>query len=154
MALVAAEIKTLMREKGWTFVDLAARWGLSVTWMSRLVNQPHTRPPMYDDAFRGLPVRANVNVVREPRHKRKRPEVERPWTPEEMFPVGRVFTALDNKIVEEGTSLVSQGVERRDGIVFVKYLVSDGDAAGEAFDLHMDEAQLHFQDVGLDLPGA
>lgn len=159
MALNPGEIKALMKQKGWTFVDLAARWGVSVTWMSRLVNQPHSRPPMYDDAFRGLPQREHSSVVREARHvrnwreaARKKREAERPWTPEEMYPVGRIFEALDNRILEEGTRLVAQGVTRRDGGFFVKYLVNDGDAAGDEFEVHMDAAKLHFQDVGLDQP--
>lgn len=152
MALVAAEIKALMKAKGWTFVDLAARWCVSVTWMSRLVNQPHSRPPMYDDAFRGLPQREVASVVREPRHVRKRKPAERAWSPEEMFPVGRLFEAIDNKVLEEGTRLVSHGVSRRDGAVYIKYLVNDGDAAGDEFELEMSAAQLHFADLGLDVP--
>lgn len=150
VGLAATEIKALMKSKGWTFVDLAARWGVSVTWMSRLVNQPHSRPPMYDDAFRGLPQREATQVVREARHVRKRKPRERAWTPEEMFPLGRLFEAIDNKIVEEGTRLISQGLCRRDGAVFIKYLVNDGDAAGDEFELKMNEAQAHFQDLGLD----
>lgn len=150
MALGASEIKALMKAKGWTFVDLAARWGVSVTWMSRLVNQPRSRPPMYDDAFRGLPQREATEVVREARHVRKRKAPERAWTPEEMFPIGRLFEAIDNKVVEEGTRLVSRGVQRKAGTVFIKYFVQDGDAAGDEFELQMDAAQLHFADLGLD----
>jgi hypothetical protein len=150
VALAAVEIKALMKAKGWTFVDLAARWGVSVTWMSRLVNQPRSRPPMYDDAFRGLPQREVTDVVREARHVRKRKPPERAWTPEEMFPQGRLFEAIDNKVVEEGTRLISQGIERRAGGVFIKYLVNDGDAAGDVFELEMVTAQAHLQDLGLD----
>lgn len=69
-----------------------------------------------------------------------------------MFPVGRLFEAIDNKVLEEGTRLVSQGVSRRDGAVYIKYLVNDGDAAGDEFELQMNAAQLHFADLGLDAP--
>lgn len=154
MALSAAAIKALVKEKGWTFVDLAARWGVSVTWMSRLVNQPHSRPIMYDDAFRGLPQREVATVVREPRHIRKRREAPRAWSPEEMFPMERLFEAIDNKIVEEGTRLVAKGVSRREGAVFIKYFVVDGDAAGDTFELGMADAHRHLQDLGLDHPSA
>lgn len=151
MALSAAEIRVLIKGKGWTFVELAARWGVSVTWMSRLVNQPHSRPPMYDDAFRGLPERDVAHVVREPRHVRKRKPPERAWTPDEMFPRGRLFESIDNKVVDEGTRLVCQGVERKAGTVFIKYQVHEGDAAGDEFELQMQAAQLHLADLGLDL---
>lgn len=154
MALAAADIKALIRAKGWTFVDLAARWGVSVTWMSRLVNQPHSRPPMYDDAFRGLPQREQEHVKREPRHIRKRKESQRAWTPEEMFPPGRLFEALDNKVVEEGTRLISLGVQRRDGDVYVRYLLNEGEEGGEEIELPMEAAQLHFADLGLDQPSS
>ena len=151
MALSATEIKALIKQKGWTFVDVAARWGVSVTWMSRLVNQPLCRPPVYEDAFRGLPHRDGTQVVREARHERKRKPGDRAWTPEEMFPIGRLFEAIDNKVVEEGTRLVCQGVERKAGTLFVNYQVHEGDAAGDEFELQMDAAQLHFADLGLDL---
>lgn len=154
MALSAAEIRILIKSKGWTFVELAARWGVSVTWMSRLVNQPHSRPPMYDDAFRGLPQRDVVHVVRERRHVRKRKPSERAWTPDEMFPPGRLFEAIDSRIVEEGTRLVCQGVERKAGFVFVRYQIHEGDAAGDEFELQMQAAQLHLADLGLDHPQA
>jgi len=150
MALTTAEIKALMKQKGWSFVDLAARWGVSVTWMSRLVNQPQARPAMYDDAFRGLPQRQVAHVVREKRHIRKRKEAPRAWSPEEMFPVGRLFEAIDSQVVEEGTRMVSQGVARRDGQVFIAYMLADGHAAGDEFELAMEDAQNHLADLGLD----
>lgn len=150
MALSAVEIKALLKAKGWSSVDLAARWGVSVTWMSRLVNHPHARPTMYDDAFRGLPQREVAQVVREPRHIRKRKESPRPWTAEEMFPTGRLFEAIDSKVVEEGVRLVSQAVRRREEGVYIRFLVADGAAAGDALELEMEAAQLHFADLGLD----
>jgi len=141
----------LMKQKGWTFVDLAARWGVSVFWMSKLVNQPHSRPPMYDDAFRGLPMRAETEVVREARHKRKHWEPRNAaWSAEEMFPAGRVFEAIDSKIVEEGTRMFVQEVSRAGKDVVIKFRLAEGDAAGEDFDVGMDLAQCHFADLGLD----
>lgn len=153
-----AELKALVRKKGWTFVDVAARWGVSVTWMSRLVNEPQTRTAAYEDAFRGLPPRNEVpHVIREARHRRvqarkkpaKKPE-PRKWTADEMFPVGRVFVSLDNKVIEEGTQLICQGVQHKEESIFVKYLVKDGESAGEEFELRMDVSFAHLGDLGLD----
>jgi hypothetical protein len=153
MALSASEIKSLMKEKGWTFVDLAARWGVSVYWMSRLVNQTRTRPPMYDDAFRGLPPRERVDVEREPRHNRKRRAVAPAWTPEQMFPVGRLFEAIDNKIVEEGTRMAVRAVAKAERGVTIEFRLTEGDAAGEEFKVDMSLAHCHLADLGLDLTG-
>ena len=94
MPLGAVEIRNLVRARGWTFVDLAARWEVSVTWMSRLVNSPRTRPLMYDDAFRGLPLRESVEVKRAPRHIRKRKPAPKTWSPAEMFPRGQPTLAI------------------------------------------------------------
>ena len=147
MAMAAAEIKALVRSKGWTFVDLAARWGLGVFYMSRLVNDPHGRPPMYDDAFRGLPQRETVRVARERRHQRRLRPARAIWTPEQMFPLGRLFEAIDNRFVEEGTSLTVSGVTKRAGEVTVIFVYAE---ASEPIALSMELAQRHFADTGLD----
>lgn len=150
MPLSAVEIRNLVRERGWTFVDLAARWEVSVTWMSRLVNSPHTRPVMYDDAFRGLPLRESVEVKRAPRHIRKRKPAPKAWSPAEMFPRGRMFEAIDNKVVEEGTRLSCMGLVQADPVPLVRFQVLTGDATGESFDVEMGKAQCHLADLGLD----
>ncbi len=48
------EVKALYRSKGWTGRLLAARWGKSVTWVSKVVNDLE-RDLHWDDAVRGLP---------------------------------------------------------------------------------------------------
>ena len=150
MALTSAEIRLLVRDRGWTFVDLAARWEVSVTWMSRLVNNPHSRPAVYDDAFRGLPRRDTVEVQRESRHIRKRKPAPRAWSPDEMFPRNRLFEAIDNKIVEEGTRLRCLGPVPTRTPPSVGFEVLDGEAAGDSFEVDMTAAQCHLADLGLD----
>lgn len=153
MALSAVDIKAIVKERGWSFVDLAARWGVSVTWMSRLVNSPHTRPAMYDDAFRGLPTRNAVTVAREARHIRKRKPAERRWTAAEMFPIGRIFEALDNRWLEEGTRLYVRGLTRTaSGQPIIQFEIATGDAEGDQMELPMELAQVHLADIGLDQP--
>ncbi len=152
MPLGAVEIRKLVRDRGWTFVDLAARWEVSVTWMSRLVNSPHTRPLMYDDAFRGLPLRDSVEVKRAPRHIRKRKPAPKSWSPAEMFPRGRLFEAIDNKVVEEGTRLSCMGLVTSEPQPLVRFQVLNGEAAGDTFEVDMAAAQCHLADLGLDEP--
>lgn len=147
MALSTKEVRALVQTKGWTFVDLAARWGISVTWMSRLVNQPSTRPIMYDDAFRGLPQREATTVIRETRHIRKRKTGARPWTPLEMFPLGRVFEATDSRVVDEGTRWVvcaAEGVKEAFSVTFRS--AEDLHDVDREFSLGLEEAQMHFAD--------
>ena len=82
-----AHLKTL----GWTNIDLAAHWGHSVDYISWLVNNPHDRPKVYGDAFRGLRERKDVEVVRQVRHKtrgRRKPEY---WTHDEQYAPGKRF---------------------------------------------------------------
>jgi hypothetical protein len=150
MALTAAEIRGLIRERGWSFVELAARWDVSVTWMSRLVNNPHSRPAVYDDAFRGLPRRETVEVQREPRHIRKRKPAPRAWSLQEMFPCNRLFEAIDNKVVEEGTRLRCLGPVPTSTPPAVAFEVLNGEAAGDSFEVDMTAAQCHLADLGLD----
>ena len=152
MPLGAVEIRKLVRERGWTFVDLAARWEVSVTWMSRLVNSPHTRPVMYDDAFRGLPLRESVEVKRAPRHIRKRKATPKAWSPAEMFPPNRLFEAIDNQIIEEGTRLRCEGLVPAAPKPFVRFRIASGQAAGDSFDVDMATAQCHLADLCLDAP--
>lgn len=152
MPLGAVEIRKLVRERGWTFVDLAARWEVSVTWMSRLVNSPHNRPVMYDDAFRGLPLRDSVEVKRAARHIRKRKPTPKAWSPAEMFPPDRLFEAIDNNVVEEGTRLRCAGLIPAEPMPLVRFEVLSGDAAGDSFEVDMARAQCHLADLGLDAP--
>lgn len=48
--------RAVAHEKGWTWVALAARWGLTAVWVSALARNPE-RPAHYDDALLGLPNR-------------------------------------------------------------------------------------------------
>lgn len=150
MPLSASEIKKIVKDKGWTFVDLAARWEVSVTWMSRLVNEPHIRPIAYDDAFRGLPDRGAASVTRQPRHKRKRRPAPRAWSPQEMFPPGRLFQAEDSSIAEEGTRFAVQEVLVQAGQVHIRFKVVDGEAAGDELEVDMQWAQTRLADLGME----
>lgn len=138
MPMAKGQIKALLKERGWTAVDVAARWGISVTWMSRLMNEPLDRPPMYDDAFRGLPARTAVAVKREARHVRvlkKRPD----W---DMFPVGRLFEALDSQVLDEGTQLVVVSVSS--DRAHVRFRVRE---TGELVDIATVDVDGHFGDL-------
>jgi hypothetical protein len=148
MPLQPNEIKAIVKQRGWTFVDLAARWGHSVFYMSRLVNQPHTRPPAYDDAFRGLPLRADIHVDREPRHRRKK-KAGQLWSRAQMFPTGRLFVAIDNKVFDEGVQVAVEAFEGGGpGPEQVHFTLVE---TGEAVSLEADVVLNHFQDLGLDL---
>ncbi|MBA1250213.1 Uncharacterised protein [Pseudomonas luteola] len=48
------EVKSFIKQKGWTGRALAARWGKSETWVSKIINNPE-RDLAWDDAIRGLP---------------------------------------------------------------------------------------------------
>lgn len=153
MPLSADQVRKLVRTRGWTFVDLAARWGISVTWMSRLVNQPHSRPLMYEDAFAGLPQRTAVAVSRESRHVRKR-RVRKQWSVAEMFPRDRLFEATDSRVVDEGTILVVheiQGQGRDNAKICFRLADAPDDEEGEIV-LDVAAAQCHFADLCRDLP--
>ena len=55
------EFKAETRRRGWTFRALAARWGKSETWVSKIANNPE-RDKHWDDAVNGLPA-ANTSAV-------------------------------------------------------------------------------------------
>jgi hypothetical protein len=107
---------------------------------------------MYDDAFRGLPLRESVEVKRAPRHIRKRKPAPKAWSPAEMFPSGRLFEAIDNKVVEEGTRLSCMGIVPAEPQPLVRFRVLTGDATGDSFEVDMAKAQCHLADLGLDAP--
>ena len=145
--MTADEIKQLLRERGWSMVELAARWEISITWISRLVNKPASRPAMYEDAFRGLPARASVQVRREARHKHRKAS-KGLWTPAQMFPPGRVWVAIDSAVVEEGTRLISRSHSGIGPLARVRFeLHGEPD---QVLELGADEASLHFCDIGLE----
>lgn len=50
------QFKAVIIGKGWTFKELAARWGISPVWMSNVARNP-LRASHYDDAVMGLPAR-------------------------------------------------------------------------------------------------
>jgi hypothetical protein len=67
-----------------------------------------------------------------------------------MFPRGRLFEAIDNKVVEEGTRLGCMGLIQEGPLPLVRFQVLSGDATGESFDVEMGKAQCHLADLGLD----
>lgn len=135
MGLPARDVRAMMRAKGWSNIDLAAHWGHSVSYVSWLINNPHDRPRVYDDAFRGLMERSRVDVVREPRHKTK-PRPDKRWSVVDMYPVGRVFVTENSRLgPEEGTDLAVTGVRREGVRVFVQFEVLAGDAQGESLEV-------------------
>ena len=49
-----AQIKAILKQKGWKAKEVACRWEISERRMSQIVTDIH-RNPYYDDAIRGLP---------------------------------------------------------------------------------------------------
>jgi len=141
MPLSASDVRAMLRAKGWTNSDLAAHWGHGVSYVSWLINNPHDRPRVYDDAFRGLLDRSRVEVTLEARHKTKpRPKK---WGVPDMYPVGRVFVTQNSRLgPEEGTDLAVTDVLRLRSGVRVTFEVLAGDATGEFIEVehgpHMD----------------
>lgn len=54
IGLTVAQIKALIKAKGWKQKSIAQRWGLSERRLSQIVTDPQ-RNLYYDDAIRGLP---------------------------------------------------------------------------------------------------
>ncbi|WP_199033118.1 hypothetical protein [Ralstonia sp. ASV6] len=48
------QIRAILREKGWSGRALAAHWHVSPVYLSRQINDQQ-RPPLWNDAFAGLP---------------------------------------------------------------------------------------------------
>lgn len=58
--LTPDEFKAEYRRRGWTGRALAARWGKTPVWISKIVNDPE-RDAHWDDAVHGLPdLKVNV----------------------------------------------------------------------------------------------
>jgi DNA-binding XRE family transcriptional regulator len=50
------EIKKIIKELGWTQVEIAEYWGVSRNWVYLLIKNEHGQRSVRDDcAFRGLP---------------------------------------------------------------------------------------------------
>lgn len=137
-ALFAYQIKDILKERGWTSVELAARWKISVTWMSHLVNSPSARPPMFDDAIRGLPPRSETTVQRQARHIRK----PKPKKKFEMFPIGRIFQAENGQFIEPETEVYVVDVRSDGQEILVQIVDSD-----ETFTLTATQMASHFADT-------
>ncbi|WP_432414151.1 hypothetical protein [Pantoea allii] len=61
--LSAQAFRKQVKDKGWMIKAVAARWQISDTWMSKLVND-NGRGTQWDDACRGLPdLRCGVAVI-------------------------------------------------------------------------------------------
>lgn len=149
MPMPAADVRAMLRVKGWSNADLAAHWGHGVSYVSWLINNPHERPRVYDDAFRGLQERSRVEVVLEARHKPK-PRAKK-WAVPDMYPVGRVFVTQSSRLgPEEGTDLAVIEVRKQGGAFIVRFEVLSGDAAGEALELEHGQDTDGLADTGQD----
>lgn len=149
MPISPRDLRSALRSKGWTNVDLAAHWGHSVSYVSWLVNNPHERPRVYEDAFRGLQDRGAVPVVREPRHTPK-PRLKK-WAVGEMYPVGRVFVTQDNRLgPEEGTDLAVVQVAKDGDTYLVTFEVLSGEVAGDTLELRHGPETDSLADTGQD----
>lgn len=135
MPLGRDRIRQLMRERGWTNIQLAAHWGLALNYVSWLINHPLDRPRVYDDAFRGLPMRSEVEVNLETRHKRPQ------WKPktqatEAMFPAGARWITENSALgLDEGTELEVVSMRRGPKGVQVVFRVLSGEGEGDVLEL-------------------
>ncbi len=66
--LTPNEFRAELKRKGWTYVELGERWGMSANWLAK-VGGREDRPRYWDDAVRGLPNR--LDVADEPRSARR-----------------------------------------------------------------------------------
>lgn len=57
--LTPEQFKAVVIGKGWTYRELAARWGVTPVWVSNIARNSE-RPAHYDDSVLGLPVRRNL----------------------------------------------------------------------------------------------
>jgi hypothetical protein len=114
-----------------------------------LINNPHERPRIYEDAFRGLPDRRSVTVVLEDRHKKKpRPKK---WSVSDMYPRGRVFVAQNSRLgPEEGSEMAVIDVQRDGAVHLIRFEVLTGDAAGEVLEVPHGEHTDGLADTGQD----
>lgn len=149
MPMPASEVRAMMKRKGWTNADLAAHWGHGVSYVSWLINNPHDRPRVYDDAFKGLQDRRAVEVVLEARHKKRaRPKK---WGVSDMYPVGRVFVTQNSRLgPEEGSEMAVVEVQRDGANHIVRFEVLSGDAEGEIVDVPHGEDADSLSDTGQD----
>ncbi len=60
MRMHPSEFKAEARRRGWTSRLLAARWGVSETYVNR-TGRDTQRPPKWDDALRSLPVLLSID---------------------------------------------------------------------------------------------
>lgn len=162
MTFTAEHTKRLLAAKGWKSVDLAARWNMSITWLSKLINA-EDRAPHWDDAFRGLPDRHTVGVTRKARHIRNRKTTGLIARGDALFPNNRILVAIDNTFVEEGTRLfvvsttklkrkALAGADRRNTeTASPMVMLSVIDDSSNVFTLDQDIIALHFADIGLDV---
>lgn len=151
MPMTGRDVRALMRAKGWSNIDLAAHWGHSVSYISWLIHNPHERPRVYDDAFRGLLERARVEVVLETRHKTRPRAGKKKWAVVDMYPVGRVFVTQDSRLgPEEGTDLAVNSVRAEGGRFYVQFEVLTGDAQGEIVEIEHGPDADHLADTGQD----
>ena len=149
-------------------MDVAARWGMSVAWMSRLVNDV-SRPARYNDAFAGLPDRATVTVHRSARHvRRHKGGSQHGRTTAELraelaaaaalFAPPRLLVAIDSTYVEEGTTLVVSGTSQACldgfgsiGVARVQPMIHLYEPTGQIhFSLPQEDVVLRFADTGID----
>ena len=149
--MTSKEIKALLVKTGWSSVDVAVYWGLSVTYLSGVINS-RERGEKYNCAFRGLPQRGEVALVRKARHIRH----SKSKKTVELNPKGRVLEALCSRYIEEGLRVVVVGsnfgtLPKPTCITVHLRQIETEDANGFEFELPNDEVTLRFGDTGIDV---
>lgn len=127
------QFKAVVAAKGWTYRELATRWGVSSVWISNVARNPE-RAAHYDDAVLGLPSRRHLR-----RNEKRRQALvdalvrkhagERPTTGAYRYhgalSVGSIVTAAEEvgSIAEEGMrgivfQVEDHGAGEKYGIIF------------------------------------
>lgn len=115
------QYKAILEGKGWTYKELAAYWGFTRAWLSRIVSNP-LRARHFDDALMGLPSKTNLERGLKSRlriadgfihsgkasKERRKPQIGGTYA--SAFNVGTIISASDDI-----GSLATQGMR---GLVF------------------------------------
>lgn len=141
--LTPEQFKALVKWKGWSYRELAERWGITSVWMSNVARNAE-RPAHYDDALVGLPnkrtmtrdvrnlerrlralvdAKAHDAAAKAPGHAGRRPSGE--YRYHGYFMVGAIVTASEEIgiVAEEGArgavfQVVDTGKGERYGVLF------------------------------------
>jgi hypothetical protein len=65
--LTPHQFRAVVKTRGWTFAEVAQRWGVTPERVSQIANQPDKRAPHWEDALFGLPHKRAAERTRQQR---------------------------------------------------------------------------------------